>query len=623
MKKVLVLLALFVLSIFARLTSAQTLSLGPEVMTFLEIAQKLSMSGRTVKCSTELKQRAAFVSLKKHTWEENVALLSQGLQIQFVLQEGTDHIYIIRRDSHVQSREQQWLRKFSENIGAYIQARIKVMAPYTSLTPNAAKQKMEEIGAEIEQISMKLYDLEQQGVMSGDIVNQLHKKIAKIGSVARFLEDPTSKIDFQWLSNNIAVPVEIEETIKKGQIFRIRNLNQESESALEPVISYLKVKNPRASLENYDQLIGGLRFISTGEGIGFIPNLAVIASNQPVIALHPEAVIGLAPPVNALVGESLIDAVFEGVDSDSEAKFEGLGKEAAQWLTKERSQTGLYLQQEKANQIIKVESSGDPLYDLSQFIEIWSVKTDMEAIMELYPQQENISITGSRSLKLSEVYNPKTSLWSFLESNHVLMVTNRLAFLDRWRNLPIASLIRYERKIGKHTLGENIPFNYEALRAYYKDVASGTFSLWTFPTGIKAYRGMNTNRLDRSLGAVCLWEGLSRSERIRLYNESMKLKRNQGYGGSSVPLERCSARDKAMLLTHLQNWGFNNIQSFHSRYSEVIANGKLNIEMEPSLDTSLPFLIHLSVLPPEDSDTLIWGAEASFLWKPNGNNAKN
>ena len=70
--------------------SAQNLSLGPQVMSFPEIAKKMSVQGKVVDCGADLKQRAAFVSLKNRSWEETAALLSRGLQVTFAGVEGKD-----------------------------------------------------------------------------------------------------------------------------------------------------------------------------------------------------------------------------------------------------------------------------------------------------------------------------------------------------------------------------------------------------------------------------------------------------------------------------------------------------------------------------------------------------
>src|SRR5260221_1024317 len=58
-------------------------SIGPDLLTFPEIANKLSVGGHTVVCSPSLRQRAAFVYLKSRPWDRACSWLAQGLQCQF------------------------------------------------------------------------------------------------------------------------------------------------------------------------------------------------------------------------------------------------------------------------------------------------------------------------------------------------------------------------------------------------------------------------------------------------------------------------------------------------------------------------------------------------------------
>ena len=64
MAKLVILFGALLLLVATVRAPAQELSLGPEVMTFPEIAERLSIGGITVKCPPELRQQAAFVYLK-------------------------------------------------------------------------------------------------------------------------------------------------------------------------------------------------------------------------------------------------------------------------------------------------------------------------------------------------------------------------------------------------------------------------------------------------------------------------------------------------------------------------------------------------------------------------------
>lgn len=238
--------------------------------------------------------------------------------------------------------------------------------------------------------------------------------------------------------------------------------------------------------------------------------------------------------------------------------------------------------------------------------------------MELVPQQEFISGQGvGNSFRLANLFDPATTPWSFLESNHVLMVTDRLAFFDKWTNPPTAALIRYERTLAGSLPKADAPMNYEALREYCLDVTvtAGKQSLWAASrVNMWNYRGINTHALDLSLGAMSLWERISKVERDQLLKEAVKNLKNTRPGYAKRPLSEYNKGDRVRLVNQLQNWGIHPFHSFHPHYHDEIAKAVLYIELRRWKDPTFPYVVRLSASPPEGSNSFIWGAEASFLW---------
>jgi hypothetical protein len=168
-----------------------------------------------------------------------------------------------------------------------------------------------------------------------------------------------------------------------------------------------------------------------------------------------------------------------------------------------------------------------------------------------------------------------------------------------------------------------MPLDYEALRSYYRDVSSGSFRLWNYTGGTHfQYRGIPTHSLDFSLGALCLWERLPQVERDRLLSEGLKAmeawksRRTKGWSAVVLPLKHWNDSDRALLLTHLRNWGFEGIHSFHPGYADVLSDARFSVRVLPSPDPAFPYLVELEVFLPEGNHTLIWGADARLRWKP-------
>jgi hypothetical protein len=216
-----------------------------------------------------------------------------------------------------------------------------------------------------------------------------------------------------------------------------------------------------------------------------------------------------------------------------------------------------------------------------------------------------------------DCYDTIMSPWSFQETDHVLMVTDRLAFLDRWANLPVAALVQYERVAGKAPLKAGGYPNYDGMLAYCKSVSDDAASPWSSCMGhVGNYRGVYLDTLDKSLGAVCLWLRLPVYERDRLLKEALGRWREPGWGYASKPVSTFNESDRTLLVKHLRSWGIPPAHSLHPRYPDSIANAIFHVILHRSESAALPYRVALSVSFPEGNHTPIWGADVDFLWKP-------
>ncbi len=97
-------------------TSDTMLTLGSDVLTFPEIARKLSVGGHKVMCAPALEQFAAYVSLKNRSWEKTSRLLEQGLQIQLFPGKDDPTRFSMEWDRDTRRRERAWLSRFAGNL---------------------------------------------------------------------------------------------------------------------------------------------------------------------------------------------------------------------------------------------------------------------------------------------------------------------------------------------------------------------------------------------------------------------------------------------------------------------------------------------------------------------------
>lgn len=85
LRRIMGILALVVCLLLRALGTEQQVSFEANYYTYPQIAKRLSVGGRTVRCSRSLRERLALLSLKPRAWETTIQILSKGLGIRFRL----------------------------------------------------------------------------------------------------------------------------------------------------------------------------------------------------------------------------------------------------------------------------------------------------------------------------------------------------------------------------------------------------------------------------------------------------------------------------------------------------------------------------------------------------------
>ena len=126
------------LPISAASAKADTLSIGPGLFTFPQIAALLSTKEQVIACDVSLKDRAAFVYLVNRPRDEVVQLLGAGLQVEFTPPETPAGVTILRgeaaqkseqippaltmfRQKAVAAREAAWLKQLARILQTEVQ----------------------------------------------------------------------------------------------------------------------------------------------------------------------------------------------------------------------------------------------------------------------------------------------------------------------------------------------------------------------------------------------------------------------------------------------------------------------------------------------------------------------
>ncbi len=116
------------------------LTLGPQVMTYEELAIALSTPERRVLVSPDLKQGAVLVYLKNRSWREAVQLLEYGLELRFTASTDSDGItyWLMERDPEVCKRDSRFFDQYARVATQTLQAQLRLydellMRPHSAL----------------------------------------------------------------------------------------------------------------------------------------------------------------------------------------------------------------------------------------------------------------------------------------------------------------------------------------------------------------------------------------------------------------------------------------------------------------------------------------------------------
>lgn len=617
------------------LPSAPTLTLGPDFLTFPEIAQKLSTKEHRVTCAPALQHYAAFVYLKERSWDQICRLLASGMQVQFRDPQKASADRVMEWDPSVRQRERAWMIRFAGNMQQYLQSRMNANAAYLSLPPAALMQRHDSLHAEMDAV-------QKQEPFDALRYQRLEAEALDISAAYQAASgDVKTRLILTLAQNSVPSVADMQEMIRTGHVFHLAALAQIPDALFAPV----QAKYYASNHLHWDYLASGWE-LSSLETLAVQPCVTMLAVKGGESSLSEPV-----PAYSLHTGLTPLQQIFRGSSEDEAHRFAGLGKAATAWLEAEQKQT----QEALADPRVKTDLPFVPQRasgEQSRLVAEWSKRQDAEAIMTLWPQREGEA--------LSHLHNLSTALPSLFETTGpfalhlregVLCVQNLLAFVDRERTLPVAALVQYarpflpaQREGGADTpVASRVPLPDTALEldkllAYCKAAVEASSPLLGHPCNVKSYHGVDTLNLDTGVGALFLWERLKVGERAKLLKQARQayeaayappVLEGVAVGGlradvhssmaaraamQLVPLSRFDTRDLEKLTRIMQNWGQQYLYPYLPEFPQQLSASQLTVSVTPQ-GAKRPCIVWLDLKGPTGAEEALWGCRLNFLWQ--------
>lgn len=523
----------------AATTAEPPVSLPAGALTFPELARRLSAPGREVTCDRRLRKRAAFLLLKPRPWPAVQRVLASSLDLRFEpVGAGS---WQMRPDPGVEKREREWLERYV----AYFRGCVdRLVAERRRKYESRSRPAWV---AEREEQRGRLAALEEQARAGVEISREEYDRTrASVGELDALLSPATGALlrtlQGDWPAREL---LRRRWLLSTGPSPRLPALHlaeadlKESWSASLPFrVGFLEiwqedVDRAWAQLDRrpYDWAV---------QGVAYDP-----------VRCRLTGAFRLTSPDDCLEWDvSLEPASLAGVEVDAGGVFAALGPEAEAWLRRERQATERFLETERARRAF---STGGEARDLSERVEQWARAEDAEAVMELWPEREtryqgapagfamgwaagadpetpvslrrlftglegagvNVPADRWNVPEQARFYARELPEWSLREQEGVLVVSNRLAFLDRLREMPLGPLLDLERRLQPPEGRSGTPaISYGALCAFCRSLSPEEGAAWG---ACGPYRGVPVDDLARAAPLVGLLDRVPARDRHALW----------------------------------------------------------------------------------------------------------
>jgi hypothetical protein len=491
------------------------ISLPLDLYPLPQLARELSAEGRTVVCPSTFSQRVALIRLKKRRWEECRTALGEALGIRFRQLADRPGTWVMEPDPGVESLHDRWLVKLAELTVEAAKANAQEVAGLAALPYDAvlretmrtdmARRALErsDPDAETEATQKAMSEAYDAGVLAS--YPMYHGARAALGLRAaevlramktrqRFVAVDTSR---QRDSPVLQQFLEYVSNVMRQEVTDAPPEHQAAiESIVEQGISEIRMQWTGSMRLDFDAQTGTLR----GQ----------------FVTIHPD--------------RSEVTTVFaaDAVEDRWPEMLSLLGKEAAEWLQNDDRRKAELLKATQA--VVRVKTRGRARVSLSEWLESWASQTGAELAMELHPARETMPwsevagpgdnpppASSMDTLSSCMSSDQPGGIWSVNRLDGIWIFTDRVAFVDRVREEPVAALIALDRKRGESERASNRADAWlYALRNFHRAVTPAVSAACG---GIVSYRGLDLATVALARPAIQVLASLTHQDRARIRSD--------------------------------------------------------------------------------------------------------
>jgi len=466
---------------------------------FPEICQRLSTDTRKVECAADLRERLVLLHLKERTWQSLQSLLRDGLEVE--LKQIDEHRWRLEQCSQAAARSKELLNALCEYLQNEFERTMKTLEPsikgfdyryvpeltlikkrfrdfrgewweqnkdrfdsprdQTVLSELLSAFEMN-VDPELEQWATTWFQtLPESTQVSSTLDPNTLRKLAVL-TAANAVTTWRGAFLFHALWSDAKLRPSIEEAVTRGYSVRVQPLRR---YVADPQIAHwLLYEEPPQSAD------GTVRIDDIVIVYGFNWNGLEEGSGYTFFGIEPFVYLCEPSRCTALYVSQKATLDSAGDASWVKFLFEQLGDTGKRVWQETEQEYEQFRKSPLANKLCTLTPVPYPRgfsRHFARWIYEWASANGSEIVMEVFPQRETIlrdadgaDTNSQRKLSLSFLLSSlaEGGVWYARLLDGVVMIHNRLSFLDRLSQMPLASLKRLvtQSDLSPHTLIEAV-----------------------------------------------------------------------------------------------------------------------------------------------------------------------
>lgn len=475
--------------------SNATVSFAPKYYTYEQIAAKLTTPDRHIVCAAKVRSRAALIALSARSSEQATSLLCQGLDLSLEKSDGEKE-FVLAESEPVAIQQKRWRiqlsRFFHDSLVKDIDSLNDSVRVYGSVPPEELSQ---ELNSYTSQLSRASDESERR---------DLQAKIDAISLATRYTTNPEVRLSVAayrlggvQLGQGISSP---DQTWKSYPI-----------SALPAKLVAEEAAMAGSGLpDKYERVFIGEPLERIPYSIALRPQLMLVGPREFGIAHLPARVL------RASGQQTLPSLVFTG---DVSLGWKGLDQEGKAAYKASQVDTLQVLADEKPVALTKMARSPD---SAPEFLLNWSKSSGRDIICEILPPADALPNSDSGTIDgLRGLFTALPSL-GLKKRDGCLIVTDRLAFVDRALPFPVAELAELATTSNSR-VASSLP--QAAVLRFLRAAADPRMAVWWNVHDLQrtTYLGVPTDDLMTGALAFLAWAEFSSSSRVPSPGQPLRL----------------------------------------------------------------------------------------------------